>query len=314
MKKNDESRNPADTGTTPEHAVSVKNTLKILPCLDSQDMADACQAALLLPRGEAIRLGQSAVAWSRQGWYPDGSGQHVDIATQVAHAISQKRSIPPESSLPPASPVAAFPETLVQVSNETTLQAARRLSHAGTRVLALNFANGINPGGGFLSGARAQEEALCRSSALYLTLENDPMYSFHAARPQPDSSAWCILSPDVPVFRTDDGSVLAAPRTTSFITCAAPVAYRIGVARSALLMEERIRRVYAIARAHGYNSLVLGAWGCGAFGNDAIRIARSFRSILAEEFPACFGYVALAVTDWSDERRFLGPFRDAFQA
>jgi uncharacterized protein (TIGR02452 family) len=116
------------------------------------------------------------------------------------------------------------------------------------------------------------------------------------------------------VFRTDDGSVLDTPWTTSFITCAAPVAYRIGVAHSALLMEERIRRVYAIARAHGYNSLVLGAWGCGAFGNDAVRIARSLRSILAEEFPACFGYVALAVTDWSAERRFLGPFKDAFQA
>jgi hypothetical protein len=120
---NDESLNPADTGTTPEHAVSGANTLKILPCLDSQDMADACQAALLLPRTEAISLGQTAVAWSRQGRYPETSGQRVDIATQVAHAISQKRSIPPEATLPPAAHVAAFPETLVQVSNETTLKA-----------------------------------------------------------------------------------------------------------------------------------------------------------------------------------------------
>jgi hypothetical protein len=39
----------------------------------------------------------------------------------------------------------------VQVVNETTLQAARRLIDAGHRPLALNFANGVQPGGGFFS-------------------------------------------------------------------------------------------------------------------------------------------------------------------
>jgi len=65
----------------------------------------------------------------------------------------------------------------------------------GLRPAALNFANGIHPGGGFLHGARAQEEALCRSSALYETLVGDPMYVYHAARPRPDSSDWVIYSP-----------------------------------------------------------------------------------------------------------------------
>ena len=48
--------------------------------------------------------------------------------------------------------------------------------------LALNFANGIQPGGGFLRGARAQEEVLCRSSTLHQTLVDDPMYETHRRR------------------------------------------------------------------------------------------------------------------------------------
>jgi uncharacterized protein (TIGR02452 family) len=49
----------------------------------------------------------------------------------------------------------AFTETTVQVTNETTLGAARRLVAQGLGPLALNFADGIEPGGGFLHGATA---------------------------------------------------------------------------------------------------------------------------------------------------------------
>ncbi|WP_328985663.1 TIGR02452 family protein [Thiorhodovibrio winogradskyi] len=85
-----------------------------------------------------------------------------------------RRSIPPDEPLPTADRCAAE-TTRVQVANETTLAAAEHLTRAGTRsVLALNFANGVHPGGGFLHGAHAQEEVLCRSSALYATLGRRP--------------------------------------------------------------------------------------------------------------------------------------------
>jgi uncharacterized protein (TIGR02452 family) len=192
--------------------------------------------------------------------------------------------------------------------------AARRLTEAGARPLSLNFANGVTPGGGFLTGARAQEEVLCRSSALIATLEGDPMYAFHRDEaPAYESTDWAILSPDVPVFRLDDGTPLPKPWTTSFLTCAAPYAPRVGQPRSAELLHRRIHRILAVARAHGYHSLVLGAWGCGAFANDPDRTARDFREALEGPFSGAFSEVVFAIADWSPERRFLGPFRDAFR-
>ena len=77
-------------------------------------------------------------------------------------------------------------------------------------------------------------------------------------------------------------------------------------------MQQRIRRVLAISRAYGNQVLVLGAWGCGAFENDPSRTARDFRTALEGEFEGAFSDVVFAITDWSIERRFLGPFRDAF--
>ena len=286
------------------------DALIFLPCLDSPERAAQCQAVLDIPRERAAELGRSAVTAAKTGVYPAANGQIVEWRAAVARACTAKRSIPPDASLPSPTQRVAQP-TQVQVVNETTLAAARRLVESGERVLALNFANGVRPGGGFLTGARAQEEVLCRSSALYATLEGDPMYPAHAARPQPDSTDWAILSPDVPVFRDDSGTALEAPWAVSLLTCAAPYAPTIGQPRAGDLLARRIQRVLAIARAYDYSALVLGAWGCGAFHHDPARTARDFRVAL-EAHSGAFAQVVFAIADWSDKRRYLGPFREVF--
>ena len=70
----------------------------------------------------------------------------------------------------------------------------------------------------------------------------------------------------------------------------------------------------AVARACGHDTLVLGAWGCGAFKNDVARTARDFRHALETEFAGAFSEVVFAITDWSPNRMFLAPFRDVFAA
>jgi uncharacterized protein (TIGR02452 family) len=285
--------------------------LRVLPCLDSDEMAAARKRELGAPLHLAASLGRSAVEAAAKGCYFAEDGTEVVWLETVRAAIAAKLSIPPDAVLPERVSV-PFPETRLQVTNETTLATAKRLVDHGSRPLALNFANGIHPGGGFLHGARAQEEVLCRSSALYQTLEGDPMYRAHRPRPKPDSTDWVILSPDVPVFRTDNGTTLPRPWLLSFITCAAPYAPGVGQPEAGALLRRRIHRVLAVARAYGYVALVLGAWGCGAFCNDPQRTARDFRWALEHDFAGAFQEVVFAITDWSPERRMLGPFRDVF--
>src|SRR5215472_2095501 len=181
--------------------------LHVLDCLDSERMAKARREELLISRDVAVALGESAVMAAQEGFYLTKAGHVTVWRDAVQTACATKQSITLNTVLPP-NERGTFEETRVQVTNETTLGASFRLVERGLRPLALNFANGVEPGGGFLMGARAQEEVLCRSSALYQTLVGDPMYEAHRTRPLPDSTDWAIYSPDVPVFRTDDGTEL----------------------------------------------------------------------------------------------------------
>ena len=290
----------------------MENTgLLCLPCDDSEWRAEWARQVLDVDRAFARELGITAVEAIDRGQYVSASGGIVDWSAQVARARSLARSIAPDDRLDPHA-AGVHLVTEVQVRNTTTLEAASALIEQGRRPLALNFANGIIPGGGFLDGARAQEETLCRTSALYATLDGDAMYDFHLSRPEPDSSDWAILSPEVPVFRDEAGLELDEPWLLDVITSAAPVADAIGRQRSGDLLERRIHRILEIATSFSYDTLVLGAWGCGAFGNDPDRTAADFRRALETEFRGCFARVDFAIADWSPDRRFLGPFRDVF--
>jgi len=285
--------------------------LIFLPLQDSQTMADTNQKQLNIPRESAIALGEDAISAIENGYYINSNGSAVDWHPAVQHAINSKISIRPDDALP-TSPHEKRLATRITVVNENTLLTARRATQQSLRPLVLNMANGIQPGGGFFHGARAQEETLCRSSALYATLKNDPMYKTHSLRVLPDSSDWAIYSPGVPVFRDETGTSLDQPWLMNVITCAAPYAPGVGQPDAANLLRQRIHRVLAIARAYGYRDLVLGAWGCGAFGNDPRQTALDFRSAFENEFRGDFEQIWFSISDWSPERRFLGPFAEVF--
>ncbi|MCA9566375.1 MAG: TIGR02452 family protein [Myxococcales bacterium] len=172
-----------------------------------------------------------------------------------------------------------------EVTDATTQVAAKALG----RAFVLNFASARNPGGGFLNGAKAQEEDLCRCSGLYPTLLEHPDY-YRANRDQPSLiyTDHAIHSPGVPFFRTSSrdapGPVFLADVLTMPAPNSAPHLARNPGDHATLeaAFHRRWRNVLAIASDVGARTLLLGAWGCGAFGGDPEVASRTARRALEE--------------------------------
>lgn len=281
--------------------------------IDSNEQATRNRANLDIPRWVADRLGREAVRACDSGDYCSASGRMVNWRPLVNAALAAKQSLPPYAALADL-PATRQNQTHIRLMNETTFAAAQLLHNEGHRPLSLNFASGRQAGGHFLRGGRAQEETLCRSSALYPALLGDEMFIAHTRTPLGEFSDWAIYTPAVPVFRADDNTPLEEPWLADTLSCAAPVAMQTGLDRARELLRGRIQRVLHIAASLGYTELVLGAWGCGAYGNDPVTTATDFREALEGEFAGVFGQVAFAITDWSPNRKFLGPFAAVFGA
>jgi uncharacterized protein (TIGR02452 family) len=267
-----------------------------------------------MKRSKAAQLGRETVAILRAGHYTTPGGGRVEVADDLRRAVEGTVSYPPDSDLLPV-PARDLP-TRFEVANESTLQAAGRFAAEGLRVAALNFASARHPGGGFLNGARAQEESLCRSSGLYSCLVGNPTYAFHAGQTGGLYSNYALYSPDVPVIRTDAGDLLPRPYLCSFITCPAVNAGAVRTKDRGRIrpeMERRVEKVLTVAAGHGHEVVVLGAWGCGVFRNDPEMIAELFHAALNGPFRGLFAGVAFAVLDWSDDRHIIGPFERRFK-
>lgn len=156
-------------------------------------------------------------------------------------------------------------------------------------ILVLNFANPVNPGGGVRHGARAQEEDLCRKSSLLLSLESEKAkkyYNYNKAQNTYMGTDAMMFTPYVEIIKDENGELLDETVTVSVLTCAAPA---ITYGMKGMCDEEyrdmvysRIVKMLKCLAYFGYSHLVLGAWGCGAFGNDAKTISDLFYKALKE--------------------------------
>lgn len=217
--------------------------------------------------------------------------------------------------------------TKIWVENIDTLLAAKKL---GPDCAVLNMASFSRPGGGVERGSKAQEEELCRRSnlirSLYscdqrrLGLFGDKLIK--QAYPIPDFGG--IYSKNVTVLRAATSySYLSDPFSCSVITV--PAIKRPDLNSKGEMLEKdlntlrgKIRTILRIALLGGHRKLVLGAFGCGAYGNNPLQTAESFKSVLEEpEFKNMFSQVCFAVLeDKNSKRNVMGgnikPFKQVF--
>ena len=204
----------------------------------------------------------------------------------------------------PAEPAAA-PAPVVSVVDEDSVAAilARGRGRAQFCDLAvLDFASFTSPGGGYDRGAWAQEEALCAESFLFSVLNRQKAWYAENRRRNLNCNLYRNRGLVVPKVRFArdrihayaDVIVVAAPNLRF-----AKNDYDISDDALDAAMRDRIKLVMAIADDLGHEKLILGAFGCGAFGWDASRVAPMFVEELASG-----GHVAREVVFAIPKNRF----------
>jgi len=280
-------------------------------------------------RSKRVQIAQETLEILEAGFYTNQQGQRIDLNPELEEAVQNTQLYRPSDFKKVVSQRAHILaeieaiETVFEVRNETTLNAARRLSKTHENVLCLNFASAKNPGGGFLGGSQAQEESLARASGLYLSLiEKQEMYDLNRQERTCLYSDRMIYSPQLPVFRGDYDRLLDETYSVAFLTSPA---VNLGalknnepekVAQAEAVMMQRMERMLSLAVIEGHKTLILGAWGCGVFRNHPADMSRYFHHFLVESptFKNAFKHITFAVLDGTQNEKFIKPFQEQFAA
>lgn len=176
----------------------------------------------------------------------------------------------------------------------------------------LNFASARHPGGGFLNGAMAQEEALCHASTLYPQLKDSKMYEYNNA--MCNSGIYNdAMNVSKTIFFKNGNDYFVRPAEVIVVTSAA-------VNNRALKPYERSSVEYAMRRRmekiiqmfirNKCKVLILGAFGCGVFGNNSEFIAKTWKELL-EKYGGYFDKVVFTILDSKGDN--IKPFKELFE-
>ena len=259
---------------------------------------------------ERINIANNTLQILDKGFYEIDTKQ-VNVANQVATSISNATLYNPDqlTGLFDRVELNKNNETKIIVTNESTLNAAKTWVQVVEKLGVLNFASAKNPGGGFMNGAQSQEESIARSSSLYPSIDQfQEMYKHNRAYKTYLYSDYMIYSPDVVVFKNDDGDLLENPYLVDIVTSPA---VNIGailsnkpkeMKRVEEVMLQRIDKMLGLFAEKGCENLILGAWGCGVFRNKPEDIANYFKQFLKQDgkYEGVFDTIVFAVLDRND--------------
>jgi len=188
-----------------------------------------------------------------------------------------------------------FNKTIINVINEDTINAALKLKQKGLNPLLLNMSDWFIPGGLVELGYGTQEENIFRRSNYFLTLTQKfyPLYNIET-----------IYSPNVAIFRKDEFtgyefmkrrqniSIIASPAINGPKTDYNITNYTDK--HQIKQTKDKIKMMFKIAYQNNHDSLVLSAWGCGAFKNPPQAMAQLFKEVI-EEYNGCFKEIVFSI-------------------
>ena len=253
-------------------------------------------------------IAQETLKIQQQGFYVAPNGKRIDISELQKRSVDKSYVLTPKQGEELVKELISTDNvvnTTYKVVNQSTVQAIIEAAATGKKVASLNFASAKNPGGGFLSGAVAQEEALAISSGLYNTLirHDDTFYKTNREFRSMMYTDYAIYSPDVVFFRAPDFRLLDRSVNSSVLTSPAVNMKQVrekgeDVGQAKAVMKNRMRLCLAILAKEKNDVVILGAYGCGVFGNDSVEVARWWRELLIEEkHEVHFTAVVFAVLD-----------------
>ena len=173
-------------------------------------------------------------------------------------------------------------------------------NNKNVKIGLLNFASDKKAGGGCQTGAKAQEEDICRCSSLYHSL---------IRHKYPLGPCDLIYSPNVYIVKDatytplDNNNVkisvlsMAAIRNPPITKNATTSFYEYAQKEVKDLMKYKIRMILQTANYHNLTHLVLGAFGCGVFANPANEVAHIFKELLDTEFKDSFAHITFALLE-----------------
>lgn len=254
-----------------------------------------------------------------QGYYVTENGNRIDFPDD---SDMMRRTVFYEHEMSQTNKPIGDEQTLVEVQNIDCLYAGVELKEQGYNPAVLNMASRRNPGGGVVTGAGAQEETLFRRTNLFRSLyqfapyaERYGMKRSHHQYPL-DRNFGGVYTPDAIYFRESEQkgyALLEKPISLSFITVAGmnrPDLTADGMIADHHVepIKNKIRTIFRIGLAHGHDSLVLGALGCGAFRNPPRHVARLFHEVMKErEFRHQYRRIVFAILDDHNARQSHNP-------
>jgi uncharacterized protein (TIGR02452 family) len=228
---------------------------------------------------------------------------------------------------------APYPVTRVDVIREDCLVVYERLVKNGNNPLLLNMANATTPGGGYRKGDGAQEENIFRRSDYFRSLDVgldqwlsqrserfhcssncqlDPLSDHNDMYPMHEFGA--IYTSGLTVFRqSEDDGYPFMTKPIGGVCSLAMAAYRdpkldgnMLAPKFAVGTRKKIENIFAIAFHHKHDSIVLSAFGCGAFKNPPGHVAQLFSSVI-EQYAGFFKLITFAIIDDHNSGHQLNP-------